>query len=283
MEPNFAELAKYMLELKKLNSRKTQIAARLHIGRLIQFFGAMPVKEITDLDWGRFVVQEQTKKPGRTMFDDRKYMRMIMLHAFNEGYTKRRLRLSIPHAPCQAGKEVRDEEIERLLSLASKKLRFQIEIALELGLRLREMLYLKWERIDWEARMIRLLPQDTKTRRARNVPINPALYEKFLERQKELQGRSPYVFPSPMNAQKPQDDNKKAWHRLKRLAGVKARWHDLRHTCVTRLSRAGIKPRIVGKMLGMSPTLVLKRYDHVRDEEELWEASEKAKMASGDK
>jgi integrase len=44
------------------------------------------------------------------------------------------------------------------------------------------------------------------------------------------------------------------------------RWHDLRHTCVSRLVAAGADVRLVQAVAGhANPVITLKRYTHLRD------------------
>lgn len=61
---------------------------------------------------------------------------------------------------------------------------------------------------------------------------------------------------------------KTSWARAKRVAQVKARFHDIRHTACTRMLEGGVPLSVVAKILGWSPAttaLMGKRYGHIGD------------------
>lgn len=259
----FKEVADDVLAQQKLNSAATYSSADRQINRLISYFGTKRIQKISERCWNDYVLVETTKKP-RKFYDDKKFMRMILLYGVRQGYLEKQVRLSIPGLSKNAGREVTAEELRTLLARANPQLAFQIRIAYKMGLRLREMLFLRWDRIDWNNRTIRLLKEDTKTRRGRDVPIAEDLFSQF-EALYQL-SNSPYVFPHRFDVTRPQHDNKSAWIRLKRRCGIRCRWHDLRHTCATLLIRKGVSTRVASKYLGMSPR-VLDIYEHLNTDD----------------
>jgi len=59
---------------------------------------------------------------------------------------------------------------------------------------------------------------------------------------------------------------KTAWHSAKKSAAVKARWHDLRHTAVTRLLENGQTLPMVASIMGWSASTTVRmvqRYGHI--------------------
>jgi len=259
--PLFESLAGEILEEKKLRAKNTLVAAKVQLTRLSDHFGKMRVHRITERDWARYVAVRREKAPGCRLFDDRKYMRQVLLRAYNQGFLKRKIRLWIPDRPSSAGREITDHELKRLFLAAGPELSFQMEIALKMGLRLREMLGLRWSQIDWTRRSVRLSADETKTRRGREVPINPDLLDRFSKR--FAGSRSPYVFPSPADPLKPQHDNKATWRTVKRKAEVRARWHDFRHTCATLMLRRGASVSATRRLLGMSEKVLREIYEHL--------------------
>lgn len=259
-KPKFKEIAQNVLREKKARAPSTQVMAELRLRRLTSFFGESPVHRINETDWDKYVIWRLEQRPGSKLFDDRKYMRQVMLLAHRQGLIRKPPKLTIPDNAGTIGREIMPEEIGHLLKYASRELKFQIEIGLLMGLRLREMLHLRWDRVDWERVSVQLLSIDTKTRRGREVPIHSELVQAFQERYNSR--ISPFVFPSPRGPERPCNVNARAWETCKRKADVKARWHDLRHTCATRLLRAGNSTRIVRKLLGNGERVLNEIYDH---------------------
>jgi integrase len=257
----FQDVAQAVLKSKRLKSKNTQASAKREIERLIANLGHMRIRDITEDTWTEYILRERGKKE-RKFFDDRKYMRQVMLRALSEGLIDKKIKFEIPDVPSDVGREISQAEIDRLLEHADVNLTFQIQIALRMGLRLREMLHLQWDRFDWNTNTIVLKPEDTKTRRGRQVPIAHELINRFQEL--KYLSNSPYVFPSPKSPMRPQEYNKTAWRTCKKRANVKgARWHDLRHTCASRMLRANVRREVAKAVLGMSEKVLTEIYNHL--------------------
>ena len=168
------------------------------------------------------------------------------------------------------------------------------DVALATGLRLGELRALRWRDVDRERRLLRVEraysraePRPPKTEAGvRAVPIFAsaeaalqALAGRALERGRyapdELvfaTAKGTPIPPSHLNAKvwKPAlqraelgawsiDSGKRVWRNL-------YRFHDLRHTCVSRLVAAGADVKLVQAVAGhASPLITLKRYSHLLD------------------
>lgn len=254
----FREVAENVLRSKDLRADETKKAAKRQLTRLIQNFGELVISDLTDEHWTAYLVEERKRRP-RKFFDDRKYMRQCVRYAVRKGLIEKPLELQIPDLPWNAGREVLSHELARLEACAGPTLRFQIRIAWKMGLRLREMMRLRWDQVDLERGLLTLGISDTKTRRGRTVGIPPDLLPQF--RAWRRRSRARFVFPS-RGVDRPQDNNKTAWRRCKAKAQVSARWHDLRHTCATLLLRRGVPIHVVKDLLGMSAKVLTKIYAH---------------------
>lgn len=270
--PTFCALADDVLDVRKLKARNTYLSAQVQVRRLCGHFGRVRVASITEAHWNRYVLEQQAAKPGRKMYDDRKYMRIVMLYALRNGHVKRKVRLPIPDRPSRVGREIQRTEIRKLILCAGANLRLQIELAWKMGLRLREMLRLRWDQVDWKRKVIVLLPADTKTAYGREVPINPDVFPRLQRLHRK--SKSAFVFPCPGDPSRPQNNNKTAWRRCKRKAGVRARWHDWRHTCATNMLRKGVARHVARAMLGMSEKVLADIYAHL-DVADRWKAARK--------
>jgi integrase len=124
------------------------------------------------------------------------------------------------------------------------------------GARLREILHLKWEYVDFQRGLL-LLP-DSKTGRKAIVLNEPALIV--------LRGLVPkgqYVIFSEQE-DKPRADLNRPWRTIShraQLPGV--RIHDLRHTHASVGAGAGLSLPIIGKLLGHTQSSTTQRYAHL--------------------
>lgn len=257
----FRTLAKEILDQKLLRAPSTYAPAKTRLDRLSQYFGDLPLSKVTEKKWEGYVLWRLKDRPGSKFFDDRKYMKQVILEAYQRKIIDRPLKLRIPDVPTNVGKEITTDEIRRLRANASPELRFHLDIALLMGLRKNEMFRLRWDQFDWDREIITLEPADTKTRKGRIVPINQVLLPEF---KKRFAGRaSKYVLPGAKNLNKPRQSNRRQWRTCKRRADVKARWHDWRHTCASIMLRVGNSLEAVKKYLGMSMHILLRIYAHL--------------------
>jgi integrase len=124
------------------------------------------------------------------------------------------------------------------------------------GARLREILHLKWEEVDF-GRGLLLLP-DSKTGRKTIILSAPALA--ILS---DLPRVGAYVIAGE-NPGVPRADLKRPWELIARHAGLDGvRLHDLRHTYASIGAGSGIGLPIIGKLLGHAETRTTERYAHL--------------------
>ena len=138
------------------------------------------------------------------------------------------------------------------------------------GARLREILHLKWEQIDFERGLL-LLPT-SKTGKKTIVLNAPALA--ILN---ALPRVGAYVIAGTSAGtkdEKPRSDLKKPWKAVSKRAGLDGvRIHDLRHTHASVGAGAGLGLPIIGKLLGHTQSATTQRYAHL-DNDPLKKASE---------
>ena len=131
------------------------------------------------------------------------------------------------------------------------------------GARLREILGLKWDHVDFERGLL-LLP-DSKTGKKPIILNAPAL---------DILARLPrvgiYVIAGASAAtdnEKPRSDLKRPWDAVKRHAGLSGvRIHDLRHNFAAFGAGGGMSLPMIGKLLGHSQPATTARYAHVADD-----------------
>ncbi|MFC4173469.1 tyrosine-type recombinase/integrase [Microvirga sp. GCM10011540] len=142
-----------------------------------------------------------------------------------------------------------------------------IRLLLLTGARLREILHLRWEYVDFERGLL-LLP-DSKTGRKTIILNAPAL--SILE---GLEKVSHLVIPGEIPG-KPRADLKRPWAAVSARAGLKGvRLHDLRHTHASFGAGSGMGLPIIGKLLGHTQAATTARYAHL-DADPLRKASDR--------
>lgn len=181
-------------------------------------------------------------------------------------------------------------EETRLLAVCqasrSRCLHPAVVLGLNTGLRRSELLSLRWQQVDLVKRTIRVGESKTRAGRGRTVPLNDRATSVLEDWSESFPSRESChaVFPSerigaagdaftPMihnsDPETPIGSLKQAWESAKRIAKVSIRWHDLRHTCCTRLLEQGVSLPIVGQILGWAPSTTVRmaqRYGHIGQE-----------------
>ena len=126
------------------------------------------------------------------------------------------------------------------------------------GARLREILDLKWEFIDYELGVLHLPKSKTG---AKTIYLNPLALEVLdrIIKQKD----NPYVFCGVKQGQ-PIINIQKPWRRIRAMADLDdVRLHDLRHTFASVAVMNGMSLPIVGALLGHSKPQTTARYAHL--------------------
>lgn len=150
------------------------------------------------------------------------------------------------------------EEIHALLEACSPHLKPIVITALNTGMRMGEILGLKWEQIDLRNGLIFLTK--TKNGKPRGVPINATLREVFKSIPHSLE--SEYVFTDRNG--RPYKSVNNSFPTACRRAGIRDfHFHDLRHTFASYLVMARVDLRSVQELLGHKDLRMTVRYSHL--------------------
>jgi integrase len=150
------------------------------------------------------------------------------------------------------------EEIIRLLASCNKQLRPIVILALNTGMRLGEILNLKWRDVDFRRGIIYLL--DTKNGEKRELPINEQVKTALIRTRKHPQ--SEFVFCNNDGSQR--KDIRASYFTALRKSGIKDfRFHDLRHTFASHLVMSGVELNTVRELLGHKSLKMTLRYAHL--------------------
>ena len=121
-----------------------------------------------------------------------------------------------------------------------------IRLALLTGARKGSLLTMKWSDISFPFSKWKI--PDTKAGGAQTIELTPSAVA-ILEARKR--GDSEWVFPNPQSASGHAPDFKREWQRIRKAAGIEdVRLHDLRRTCASYQTIAGVPLSHVGATLG---------------------------------
>jgi integrase len=155
------------------------------------------------------------------------------------------------------------EEIKRVLDRCNDDLRVPylgpiVMAALHTGMRLGEIVGLRWDDIDLRHRLITITK--TKNNERKTIPINDVLYEELSRLPRHV--TSAYVFCHPDGARILRID--RSFHSALKRAGIdQFRFHDLRHSFASHLAMRGVPLETIGVLLGHKDPKMTKRYAHL--------------------
>jgi len=172
----------------------------------------------------------------------------------------------IPWSVHEVGPNAKHVPRARRLTKIAPSAAAALRLLLFTGCRLREILHLRWDNVDFERGCL-FLP-DSKSGRKTVILNAPALA--ILN---ALDRIGPYVVPGEDPAQ-PRHDLKRPWDAVTNHAGlVGVRLHDLRHTYASFGAGGGLGLPIIGRLLGHAQAATTARYAHL-DNDPLRRASE---------
>jgi integrase len=180
----------------------------------------------------------------------------------------------------EAGRALSTEEENRLLEVAaanrSPLIVPFIRIALLTGMRSGEIRALRVGQLDWKARSLRVGRAKTRAGTGRDIPMNEDLAETLTGQVAWLKKRFEtdpqpdwHLFPfsnrvRPVDPLRPATTIKTAWESVRTAAKVDCRFHDLRHTALTKMAEAGVPESTMLALAGHMSRAMMERYSHIR-------------------
>lgn len=197
--------------------------------------------------------------------------------------------VEVPRVPRKQFRALTPEEASAFLEAAREDRLFALyALAISCGLRLGELLGLRWEDVDMKRRVIVVRHQlqysggkpvlaEPKTDKARRTIRLPVVALAALKRHRANQFREKlrlgeawqdtgFVFTTEIGTPlSPSNVRNRSFYPLLQKAGLpRIRFHDLRHTCATLLLAQGVHPKLVQELLGHAEIgTTLDRYSHV--------------------
>lgn len=260
------EMFELFLEYSKANNKEKTISINeSRIEFFKEYFGEKTkITEITPAKIEELKIYLTNKNNKSNSTFNRYYASLSK--AFNLIITEKKLNMQ---NPCKLVKKLKEdntkdryltpEEEKKLMKELSPHLKPIVICALTTGLRLSNILNLKWESIDLEQNYIEILKQENKGHKKIKLPIAPKFKEELEKIGIKKEG---YVFVNP-DTGKPYTTIKTGFNRALDRAGIKNfRFHDLRHTVGTRLVANGADLITVKEFLAHSQITTTQRYMH---------------------
>src|SRR5215213_1377877 len=177
-----------------------------------------------------------------------------------------------PKAPKKEIKPLDEDRVKRLLkAVQGDKLEALYVLAITTGMRVGELLGIRWEDVDLEGGTLQVkrtvfnghieAPKTLKGKRS--IKLTQSSID-ALQRHKKL---GEWVFCTGVGTSiSVHNLHNRSWKPLLKRTGLPldTRFHDLRHTCATLLLTKGVHPKIVQELLGHSSiSITLDTYSHV--------------------
>ena len=163
--------------------------------------------------------------------------------------------------PMRRDRALTDEELEKLLDCSPQPLRAAILIGYFQGLRKGEIQNLRWQDIDLKNELITI--RSTKIGESRILPLAPIVVEELKSLPRSL--RTDHILLNTKNGDR-LGNFRKAWDTTLRRAGISNfRFHDLRHSFVSRKAMEGYSTATIKAFTGHKSIRTLERYAHISD------------------
>ncbi len=158
--------------------------------------------------------------------------------------------------------------ITLLSSVQSRDFRELCITALLTGLRLAELINLRWNDLDFSSKVIQVKNSETfttKSRKNRIVPMSEELFRLFKEKKENIKTESAFVFHNKKGKPLKEQTISQQFKKYVISAGIndKLHFHSLRHSFATHLVRKGVPLFAIQKLLGHSTSKTTEIYSHL--------------------
>ncbi len=274
------KIVKEYLENIKYSVKKKTYLFYLQISEIYVagFYGALSVEILN-----KYILSMQEKFSFSTTKTIKSLINRSLKFAFENGKICEKIQITIPlkNKPTrkvEALEKIEQAKIEKYIVENKKFYHYGILICLYTGLRIGELIALKWQNVDFKNKIIYIekavstISQNHTTFAIEDTPKTTSsirvipISKQLLEILKELKRNTfcEYVVCSRNVKQlQPRAYQKAFENLLKRLKIKHYGFHSLRHTFATRLLENKVDIKTISELMGhSSPTITLNRYVH---------------------
>ena len=221
----------------------------------INYWGDKRINEITADDFRKLIVALRTKGEwsDKTINNALTHLRAAFNHALQSGKIDKNPMDAVKMLPVPRGRlrfltEAEEARLKEIMLPAHYRL---VRFAILTGLRREEQFSLEWSNVDLRNKVL-TIPR-SKHGDTRHVPLSYEAIELLKAIRTETRVMSPWCFPSENHLTRldPQNFYNRVYVPALKKAGIEEiTWHDLRHTCASRLVMAGVDIRTVQEIMG---------------------------------
>jgi integrase len=264
----FEELAEGLITEHEIKQRRSLGTSHSSIDHLKEYFGGMRVVDITTDGINKYI-QGRLEKGYANGTVNRELG--ILKHMFKLGVRSKKVR-DVPYIPMLKESNARQGFFEHDEYLTMKDAlptyaKPVLVFGYHTGWRIGEILKLTWDRVDLKRATVRLNPEDTKNKEARELYLTGELLDAMHGLQGKRQLGCPYVFHvkgNPISYIR----FHKAWETTCQKVKLQGKlFHDCRRTATRNLTRAGVTESVAMKITGHKTNSIFKRYNIVDNED----------------
>jgi integrase len=265
----FEDLAHDFLNDYRINGKRSLDKTQRSVRHLQSFFGGMRAVDITT-DQVRFYTGDRQDIGVSNAEVNRELAALKRM--FNLALQQSPPKVpQKPYIPMLQERNVRKgffehEEFAALRAAIPMELRPVVTFAYYTGWRKEEVLALTWDRVDLQARTVRLDPGTTKNSDGRLIHLDGELMDTLTA----VKGERDLLYPHCSHVfhrnGKGIKDFRAAWDSACQAVGLEGKlFHDFRRTAVRNMVRAGIPERVAQQISGHKTRSVFDRYHIVSD------------------
>jgi integrase len=275
-------------------AKNTRLSYDNQLKHLLPFFGEMYLQDITAVEIQKYRAQRKKQISERTgdtpknstINAEIRCLRPLLRSHKLWSILKEGTDLCALPVGKSPGRSLTNEEITRVFNAAkrvnSHTVYPAVVISILTGLRFIELRHLQWKLVDLAGGMLQVGRSKTQSGEGRFVPLPPFAVEVLTDWKAKLGNRvtpESYVFPGKMSQRRKDGVLLRAsmdvpmgllvgsWIRIREIAGVQCRWHDMRHSCATRIAKSGANSQTIRDMFGWVSDDMMKIYLHGEEKE----------------
>jgi site-specific recombinase XerD len=249
----------YISFISKTHSKKYISSINLSFNQLLSFTGDVPLKQITPKACQRFLSHTYMRtKTGAALYY--RTLKASFSRAIDWEYIKENpfSNIRLPRIEKSFPIFITERELEIIMGYTDNTILQDLFFtAFHTGMRLGELVNLKWAAVDLSSKLITIRNDEsfsTKSRRERIIPISEKLFTKLFKKYKKLNFdiNADYVFQKTKGVKLNQECVSKDFKKAVKKSNLNERvhFHTLRHSFASNLVQKGASIYVVKELMG---------------------------------